>query len=154
MNRQQIFHPRIQISRVMAVVILWLMVYNTADGAKCWVDFYEYPQYSGAHIRISGPVKLANLKVHGQNWDSKIDSLIVGKGARTSLFELPDFQLENSDVYQDPDHMRGLGITSEYGSQQQGLTFNPDEHVEHLGVWGFHKRARSLTIECIPSRMQ
>ncbi len=154
MNRQRFFHPRIQITQVMIVLFLWLMVYNTADGRRCWVDFYEYPQYSGAHIRLAGPINLANLQIHGQNWDSKIDSLKVGKDARTTLFELPDFELANSELYQDPDLMRGLGVTSEYGSQQTGLTFNPGDLVEHLGVWGFHKKARSLTIDCVRTKMR
>ncbi len=150
MIKQQHSQLRANSTRLTVLMLLWLFVYNTAYGRMCWVDFYEYPQYIGAHIRISGPIKLANLRdIHGTNWEARIDSLIVAKGARISLFELTDFQQANTEVYLNPDLMRGLGLTNEYGSTQTGLTFNADQQVEHLGVWDFHKKTRSLIIDCI-----
>jgi hypothetical protein len=150
MNTKSCFYPRIKVIQAISIVFLWLFAYNTASGRMCWVDFYEYPQYSGAHIRISGPISLADLRdIHGTNWESKIDSLVVGKGARTSLFEMTDFQQANTEVYLDPDYARSLGVTNEYGSQQSGLTFSAGEQVEHLGVWNFHKKAKSLIIDCM-----
>ena len=150
MDKLQGFHPRNKVSQLITIILLWLVAYNTAYGRLCWVDFYEYPQYLGAHIRISGPIRLANLRdIHGTNWEDRIDSLIVGKGARTSLFDMTDFQQANNDVYLDPNHMRALGITEQYGSEQAGLTFGANQEVEHLGVWDFHKKTRSLSIECI-----
>gem|GEM_PF-458704 len=150
MNKlQRRFHLHHKLLQLISFILLWLFAYNAAYG--CWVDFYEYPQYIGAHIRLVGPIRLADLKdVHGANWDDRIDSLVVSKKARVSLFDLPDFQLANRDVYQNPDYMQGLGITKKYGTEQNGLTFNEGEKVEHLGVWNFHKKTKSVIIDCVP----
>ncbi|MCH9698595.1 MAG: hypothetical protein K0U68_10875 [Gammaproteobacteria bacterium] len=149
MNRIRGFYPHTRLSQLFAIILIWLMAYSSASGRMCWVDLYEYPQYIGAHIRISGPVQLPHLNdVHGVNWEDRIDSLVVGKGARITLYDQIEFQLSNDDVYLDPIHMRGLGMAND-SLQQPGLTFGAAEQVEHLGVWDFHKKTKSLTIDCV-----
>lgn len=149
MNKLRRFHTHHKLLQLISFILLWLFAYNAAHGRMCWVDFYEYPQYIGTHIRLVGPVKLPNLRdVHGANWEDRIDSLIVAKGARVSLFDLPNFQIDNSELYKHPDYMKGLGISKNYNAKQTGLTFNANERVEHLGVWNFHKKTKSLIIEC------
>ncbi|HFD11035.1 MAG TPA: hypothetical protein ENJ32_00990 [Crenotrichaceae bacterium] len=150
MDRKQHYSPKKTVILLVSMMLLWLFVSNSAFARMCWVDLYEYPQQLGAHIRIVGPIRLANLRdIHGTDWENRIDSLIVGKGARVSLFELPEFQQDNNEVYLSPSHSRALGVTDDYGYQQAGLTFSANEEVEHLGVWGFHKKAKSLIVDCI-----
>ena len=59
----------------------------SARDAGCWADFWEYANYIGAHVHIQGPVKLSNLRdLESRNWESRMDSLVVGPSARLMLF--------------------------------------------------------------------
>jgi hypothetical protein len=119
--------------------------------AGCWADFYESSNYMGPIIRIEGPAQLANLRdVQGGNWESKIDSMVVGPKAKVWLYENPDFRLTLSEMASYPKLMEALGITREEVHKESELVFNSKEKIHHLGEFNFHKKAKSIKIECIP----
>ena len=45
--------------------------------------------------------------------------------------------------------MRSLGITEEDIKQDSELIFNAKEMVHHLGQYNFHKKTKSLKVDCI-----
>lgn len=115
----------------------------------CWADFYEYSNYIGPVIRIEGPAKLPSLKsVQGSDWESKIDSMVVGPKARVWLYENPNFKLTLSEMSNYPDLMKALGITKDEVNKEFELIFNPKEKIHHLGEYNFHKKTKSIKIEC------
>jgi hypothetical protein len=117
--------------------------------AGCWADFYEFPNYVGPVIRIEGPAELANLRnFQGSNWESKIDSMVVGPKARVWLYENLDFKLTLSEMANYPDLMKALGITQEEVHKESELVFNPREKIHHLGEYNFHKKTKSIKVEC------
>lgn len=133
-------------------VFLALTCSSTASalGSRCYVDVYEYAEYVGAHIRIEGPTKLRNLRsVNGENWDSRIDSLIVGPNARVRVYENPNYKMTLSEISKHPDLMRALGITAKDVSQESELEFGPNEKIHHLGEYNFHRKTRSIKIDCL-----
>lgn len=115
----------------------------------CWADFYEFSNYIGPVVRIEGPAELPNLlKVQGSNWESKIDSIVVGPKARVWLYENPNFKLTLSEMSDYPDLMKALGITEAEVHKEFELVFNPNEKIHHLGEYNFHKKTKSIKIEC------
>ncbi|MGR9107091.1 MAG: beta/gamma crystallin domain-containing protein [Gammaproteobacteria bacterium] len=117
--------------------------------AGCWADFYEFSNYVGPVIRIEGPAELESLRnVQGSNWESKIDSMVVGPKARVWLYENPNFKLTLSEMANYPELMKALGITQEEVHKESELTFNPKESIHHLGEFNFHKKAKSIKVEC------
>lgn len=117
--------------------------------AGCWADFYEFSNYMGPIIRIEGPAELPNLRdVQGSNWESKIDSMVVGPKAKVWLYENPDFKLTLSEMASYPDLMEALGITADEVDKESEFVFNPKEKIHHLGEFNFHKKAKSIKIEC------
>lgn len=116
----------------------------------CWSDFYEFPNYLGPIVRIEGPAELANLRdIQGSNWESKIDSMVVGPKAKVWLYENPNFKLTLSEMANYPALMKALGITESEVHKESELMFNPKEKIHHLGEFNFHKKAKSIKIECI-----
>jgi Beta/Gamma crystallin len=134
-------------------LVIGLLLWQTSAFAgrnECWVDFYESPNYSGTHIRIEGPVKLRNLRaVDGQNWESRFDSLVVGPKARLQIFENTNFKRTLSEMAKYPDLMKSLGITDEEVKEESDVELRPGEMVHHLGELNFHKKTKSLKIECV-----
>ncbi len=121
-----------------------------ALGSRCYIDVYEYAEYVGAHLRIEGPAKLRNLRsVEGENWDSRIDSLIVGPNSKLRVYENPNFKMTLSEMSKHPDLMRSLGITAKDVSQESELVFEANEKIHHLGEYNFHRKTRSLKLDCI-----
>ncbi|MGH8547821.1 MAG: beta/gamma crystallin domain-containing protein [Methylococcales bacterium] len=119
--------------------------------AGCWADFYEFSNYMGPIIRIEGPAELPNLRdVQGSNWESKIDSMVVGPKAKVWLYENPDFKLTLSEMVRYPDLMEALGITEVEVDKESEFVFNPRENIHHLGEFNFHKKTKSIRIECTP----
>ncbi len=98
MDRIQLMCRRYRFVFVVSILLLGHSTTATAFGKPCWVDFYEYAQYLGAHVRLHGPLSLSSLKdVEGQNWDSRIDSLMVGPKAKVTIFEHPSYKLTLSE---------------------------------------------------------
>lgn len=145
-----------KISRKICWIIflsLWALGQSSTVIAKqsdCWVDLYEYAEYIGDHIRINGPREFANLRsINGENWELRIDSLKVGPSALVTIFENTNFKLTLTEMAKHPDLMKSLGITEEEIRQESELFFNPNSRANHLGIYNFHKKTKSLKIECL-----
>ncbi|MEE9354491.1 MAG: hypothetical protein V3U75_02775 [Methylococcaceae bacterium] len=120
-----------------------------AKEKDCWVDFYEFAQYVGETMRVEGPVDLPELSnIKGDDWSSKIDSLIVGPKAKVILYKNTDFKLTLTEMAKYPDLMRSLGITEEDIRLDSELIFSAGSKIKHLGMYNFHKLTKSLKVSC------
>ena len=150
MNRIQFITSAYKLMPVLIALLLGQTSGAFAKESGCWADFYEYAQYIGEHIRINGPTGLNKLRnINGANWESRIDSLIVGPKAKVTLFENINFKLTLTEMAKHPDLMKSLGITLEEIKQDSELIFKPNEKINHLGMYNFHKKTKSLKIECL-----
>ncbi|MCS5580118.1 MAG: hypothetical protein NZ837_06250 [Gammaproteobacteria bacterium] len=143
--------------RVINLVFLMvtLIGYSSSTHAAkshsdCWSEFYEGPDYGGSVVRIEGPAKLSNLRrVQGDNWESRIDSMVVGPNAQARLFEKRRFTPPLAELSRYPGLAKSLGITDQQIQEGGELVFNANEKVHHLAEFDFHKKAKSMIIECI-----
>lgn len=150
MNLIQLMCQRYWFMFVVSILLLGNTTVVTAMGKPCWVDFYENAQYVGEHIRLHGPISLPSLKnIEGQNWDSRFDSLIVGPKAKVIIFENPDFKLTLTEMAKHPVLMQSLGISEQDIKLESELIFEANIKAHHLGEFNFHKKTRSLKIECM-----
>lgn len=133
--------------------LLLLLGHSSIASAKvegCWADFFEYAQYIGEHFRLEGPIQLRNLRnVKGDNWDLRIDSIMVGPRAKVTVYENIDFKLTLTEMAKYPQLMKSLGITEQDIREESEIIFPPKEEVHHLGEYNFHKKVRSIKIECV-----
>lgn len=122
----------------------------SAEDKECWADFFEEAQYAGKHLLIQGPAKLENLNnVNGENWNQRIHSIKVGPKAKVTVFQNPHFELTLTEMAKKPDFMRAWGITEQDIKEDSELIFNENAMVHDLGDFGFHKKIRSLKVECV-----
>lgn len=132
------------------IILLGYSIPSQAFVPGCWADFYEFSNYIGPIIRIEGPASLPSLtKVQNANWDARIDSMIVGPKATVRLYEHPNFKLMLTEMSKYPELMESLGISQDEVKSESELIFNANEKIHHLGEYNFHKKARSIKIECI-----
>lgn len=132
-------------------IILVMLQINVAEAKKkdCWVDFYEFAQYVGDSIRVEGPVDLPDLSnIKGDNWSSRIDSLVVGPNTKVILYKNLDFKLTLTEMAKYPDLMRSLGITEEDIRLDSELIFSEKSKIKHLGAYNFHKLTKSIKVSC------
>jgi hypothetical protein len=123
---------------------------RAADDNGCWADFYESPNFKGAHVIIAGPVELPNLtNFEGQNWESRFDSAIIGPKAKVKVFENVDYKLTLGEIAKYPDLMKALGVTKKDLDLATDFEFTPGHKTHHLGEFNFHKKIKSLKIECL-----
>ncbi|OQK15766.1 hypothetical protein AU255_16350 [Methyloprofundus sedimenti] len=121
-----------------------------ARNDDCWVDLYDATQFEGKHIRLKGPVNLANLlKVQGENWDKKIESIVVGPKATLTVFENKNFKLTLSEMANNPTLMKSLGITEQDILEDSELIFHANSKVHGFGEFEFYHKIRSLKVNCI-----
>lgn len=138
----------------LALFIMILLFGNSttaiAKDKGCWAEFYEYAQMIGDKFKVEGPAALANLKnVDGENWESRIDSIVVGPKAKVMVYENINFKLTLTEMAKYPVLMRSLGITEDDIKQDSELIFNAGEMVHHLGQYNFHKKTKSLKVDCV-----
>jgi Beta/Gamma crystallin len=136
------------------VSVLMLILGSTwdayAEDKECWGDFFEEAQYTGKHLFIQGPAKLENLNsVNGVNWDKRIHSIKVGPKAKVTVFQNPRFELTLTEMAKKPGLMRAWGIKEQDIKEDSELIFNENAMVHDLGDFSFHKKIRSLKVECI-----
>ena len=135
------------------LVILVLFGLSTSVYARsddCWVDLYDDTQFKGKQIRLKGPIKLTNLlKVQGENWDKKIESIVVGPKATLTVFENKNFKLTLSEMANHPVLMKSLGITTQDILEESELIFHPDSKVHGFGEFEFYHKIRSLKLVCV-----
>jgi len=133
-------------------VILLFTHSNIAYAADkgCWVDFFEESQYAGERLHLDGPAKLESLtQVNGVNWEKRIHSIKVGPKARVTVYQNPRFELTVTEMAKKPDFLRSWGITAQDVKEDSELIFNENAKIHDLGDFNFHKKVRSLKIDCI-----
>ena len=122
----------------------------SAEKEGCWADFFEQAQYTGKHIRITGPATLENLEqVNGENWNRRIHSIKVGSQAKVTVFQNPRFEMPLNKMAKNTDFMRSLGITEQDIKEDAELIFNENATIHNLGDFGFNNKIRSLKVNCI-----
>ncbi len=120
-----------------------------AEDKDCWADVFEESQYKGDKLHLAGPVQLENLtKVNNENWERRIHSVKVGPKAKITLYQNPKFELTLTEMAKKPDFLSAWGITEQDIKEDSELIFPPNENVHDLGDFNFHKKVRSLKVEC------
>ncbi len=127
----------------------YIPIGHAADSG-CWSDFFEEAQYAGKKLHLEGASKLENLSnVNGENWDKRIHSIKVGPKAKVTVYQNPHFELTITEMAKKPDFMRAWGITEQDIKEDSELIFNENATVHDLGDFNFHKKIRSLKVECL-----
>ena len=136
---------------VFVVMVLLSQSLNAyAKDKGCWADFFDGTQYTGKHFLLEGPAQLENLNnVNGENWDLRIDSMKIGPKAKVTVFENPNFKMTLKEMAKYPDLMLSLGITEKDIREDSELIFNAKAMIHDLSDFNFHKKIRSLKVECI-----
>jgi hypothetical protein len=149
MNRYRLVFPRFKTTlAAMALCVVSAGAYAAEKG--CWVDFFEDAQYAGKHFRVNGPAKLADLKkVDGENWDRRIHSLKVGPKAKVTVYQNPRFELPLPEMVKRPDLWQSLGVTEQDVREDAELIFIANSNIHDMGDFNFHKKIRSLKVECV-----
>ncbi|MEQ1558038.1 MAG: beta/gamma crystallin domain-containing protein [Methyloglobulus sp.] len=148
MNRiRLVSHSFITVS--VALLLLGLTSTTYAVDKECWADFFEHADYAGKHLFIEGSTQLENLnKVNGDDWNQRIHSIKVGPKAKVTVYQNPKFALTLTEMVKKPDLMNAWGITEQDIKEDSELIFNENATVHDLGDFNFHKKVRSLKVEC------
>jgi len=135
---------------IVAMMIFWSAVPTAyAKDKECWAEFFQDSQYAGKQFRLEGPIQLENLSnVHGENWESRIESLKVGPKARVSVFENTNFKLTLKEMEKYPDLLRSLGLTEKDAMEDKELIFIANSRIHDLSDFNFRNKIRSLKIDC------
>ncbi|MBK8815083.1 MAG: hypothetical protein IPN42_06050 [Methylococcaceae bacterium] len=121
-----------------------------AKDKDCWADFFEESQYKGQTLHLEGPVQFENLtKVNGENWEKRIHSLKTGPKAKVTLYQNPKFELTLTEMAKKPDFLSAWGITEQDIKEDSELIFLANETIHDLGDFNFHKKVRSLKVDCV-----
>ncbi len=129
---------------------LTLSLATSAIASDCWVELYQENDYTGAHIRLNGPVRMANLRdVQGENWESRIDSLKVGPKANLKVYENTDFKLTLKEMAKYPDLLKSLGLTEQDALEDSERIFIANSKIHDLSDFNFHNKIKSLVIDCV-----
>ena len=135
------------------IALILLTGLSTTSYAKtkgCWADFFEGAQYKGEHFRLEGPAKRKQLvDINGENWDLRIESIIVGPKANVAVFENKNFKLTLTEMEDYPVLMKSLGITKQDILEDSELIFDARSKIHSLGDYNFYHKIRSLKVDCI-----
>lgn len=149
MNRTRAIFHDCKMTMITTLFIGSISVGYSAD-KDCWGDFYEESQYGGKHLHLEGASKLENLtNIDGENWDKRIHSIKVGPGAKVTVFQNPRFELTLTEMAKKPDFMSAWGITEQDIKEDSELIFNENAMIHDLGDFNFHKKIRSIKVECL-----
>ena len=131
--------------------ILFLVAKNAnAEVSDCWAKFFDGVDYSGKNFFVEGPKQLENLnKISDENWDKRIHSLKVGPKAKITVFQNPRFELNLTDMAKKPELMQAWGITEQDIKEDSELIFDESSEIHDLGDFNFHKKVRSLRVDCL-----
>jgi hypothetical protein len=149
MNRIRLVFPRF--TALFVAMLLSSMALNIYAAEKdCWVNFFEEADYAGKRLHIDGPAQLENLaKMGGENWDKRIHSIKVGPKAKVTVYQNPRFELTLTEMAKKPDFMSAWGITEQDIKEDTELLFNANDTIHDLGDFNFHKKIRSLKVDCL-----
>ena len=145
---------RLVFRRFKTVFVVMLLLGATSnvfgEDKECWANFFEHAQYAGKRLYIEGSAQLENLnKVNGEDWNQRIHSIKVGPKAKVTVYQNPRFELTLTEMAKKPDLMRAWGITEQDIKEDSELIFNANDMIHDLGDFSFHKKIRSLKVECI-----
>jgi hypothetical protein len=135
---------------IFAMMVFWSAVPTAyAKDKECWAEFFQDSQYAGKQFRLEGPVQLENLSnVHGENWESRIESLKVGPKASVTVYENTNFKLTLKEMEKYPDLLRSLGLTEKDAMEDKELIFIANSRIHDLSDFNFRNKIRSLKIDC------
>ncbi len=134
------------------LILTLLFGYSTAVSAKsndCWADFFENAQFKGEHFRLKGPAQKKSLsKVNNENWDKKIESILIGPKATVTVYENKNFKLTLKEMVNYPVLMKSLGISKQDILEDSEIILHPNSKVHSFGEYNFYHKIRSLKVEC------
>ncbi len=134
------------------LIVMLLFGYGSSAHAKsdgCWADFYEKAQFKGKHFKLNGPNQKKDLaKVSGENWDKRIESILIGPKATVTVFENKNFKLTLKEMANHPVLMKSLGITKQDILEDSEIILHPGSKVHSFGEYNFYHKIRSLKVEC------
>jgi hypothetical protein len=135
---------------IFAMMVFWSAVPTAyAKDKECWAEFFQDSQYAGKQFRLEGPVQLENLSnVHGENWESRIESLKVGPKTSVTVYENTNFKLTLKEMEKYPDLLRSLGLTEKDAMEDKELIFIANSRIHDLSDFNFRNKIRSLKIDC------
>lgn len=134
---------------VATLVLLTSASVAYAKNNDCWGEFFQESQYKGKSFRLQGPVKLDNLRsVAGENWESRIDSLVVGPKARVTVFEHKNFKMTLKEMEKYPELLQSLGLTEKDAMEDKELIFIAGSKIHDLSDFNYRNKIRSLKIDC------
>lgn len=149
MNKNQSIFYCIKWGFVSVLLIIASQSIFAQNNEDCWADFFDEPQYTGKHILIKGPIELANLNnVQGENWDKRIHSIKVGSKTKIIVYQNLSFELTSPEAAKNPELMRSWGVTKQDVKEDSELIFNENAMIHDLGDFYFHKKIRSIKIDC------
>ena len=120
-----------------------------AEDKGCWADFFEESQYKGKHVLVNGPARHENLtKLNNEDWNQRIHSIKVGPKAKVTVYQNPKFELSLTEMAKKPDFLKAWGITERDIKEDSELIFNENATIHDLGDFNFHKKVRSLKVDC------
>lgn len=137
----------------MTMLVLMLSLsYGTlayAEKSGCWAEFYEDAQFKGKSFRLQGPAYKRNLvNENGENWDKRIESILIGPKATVTVYENKNLKLTLKEMAKHPVLMKSLGITKQDILEDSEIILHPDSKVHSFGEYNFYHKIRSLKIEC------
>ncbi len=134
------------------LILMLLFGYGSIVHAKsdgCWADFFEDSQFKGQHFKLNGPAQKRDLvKVNGENWDKRIESVLIGPKATVTVFENKNFKLTLKEMANHPVLMKSLGITKQDILEDSEIILHPNSKVHSFGEYNFYHKIRSLKVEC------
>ncbi|MFW5442756.1 MAG: beta/gamma crystallin domain-containing protein [Methylococcaceae bacterium] len=134
------------------LILTLLLGYGSTINAKskdCWADFFEDGQFKGKHFRLNGPTQKKNLlKINKENWDKRIESILIGPKATVTVFENKNFKLTLKEMANHPVLMKSLGITKQDILEDSEIILHPNSKVHSFGEYNFYHKIRSFKIEC------
>ena len=134
----------------VASCLAGLMMSANVNAGDCWLDVYDKTDFAGSHVRIEGPIQLPSLaKLNGENWSSRIESLIVGPKAQVVAFRQENFKEDPTAQAYHGEALKAWGEKPESYSSQE-VSIGAGKHEHHLGELSFHRAINSLTVKCLP----
>jgi hypothetical protein len=134
------------------LIVTMLLGHGTvafAQKSDCWAEFFEGAQFKGKNFRLKGPAYKTNLvKVNGENWDKRIESILIGPKATVTVYENKNFKLTLKEMANHPVLMKSLGVTKQDILEDSEIILHPNSKVHSFGEYNFYHKIRSIKIEC------
>jgi len=137
------------LSTTFIMILLGFGANVYAEKSGCWAKFYENAQFKGNNFRLQGPSYKRNLvKIQGENWDKRIESILIGPKATVTVYENKNMKLTLKEMANHPVLMKSLGITQQDILEDSEIILHPSSKIHSFGEYNFYHKIRSLKIEC------